>query len=58
MGELPLGTDSEFLPSASSAAGKDGTAILGFHAGAEAMGLRAVTIIRLKGTFRHLSSSI
>jgi hypothetical protein len=58
MVELPLGTDSEFLPAARPAASQDCTAVLGFHSGAEAVGLRAVTIIRLKGTFGHFSSSI
>jgi hypothetical protein len=55
---LPLGTDSEFFPAASPAAGEDCTSVLGFHTGAEAVGLRAVTVIRLKSTFRHFSSSI
>ena len=58
MVQLPLGTDREFLPAAGPAAGEHGTPILGFHTGAEAVGLRAVTIVRLKSTFRHFSSSI
>ena len=57
MVQLPLGTDSEFFPAASPTAGEDGAAVLGLHTGAEAVGLRAVTIIRLKGTFRHFSST-
>jgi len=57
-GILPLGTYSEFLPAASAAARQNGAAILGFHATAKSVRLGAVTIIRLKGTFRHFSSSI
>jgi hypothetical protein len=58
MVQLPLGTDSEFLPAAGPAASEHGSPVLGLHTGAEAMGLRAVTIVRLKSTFRHFSSSI
>ena len=57
-GALPLGTDSEFLPAPCPAAGKHRAAILGLHAGAESVRLGAVAVIRLKGTFRHFSSSI
>jgi len=32
--------------------------VLGFHAGAETVRLRAPTIVWLKGTFRHLISNI
>jgi hypothetical protein len=55
-GELPLVTDREFLAASRAAAGQNGAAVLGFHAGAEAVSLGTVTIIRLKGTFRHCIS--
>jgi hypothetical protein len=58
MAVLPLGTDSELLAAARASAGKHGTAILGFHATTESVRLRAVAIIRLKGTFRHFSSNM
>ena len=56
-GALPLGTDGEFFPAPGPAARKHRAAIFGFHAGAKSVRLRAVAIIRLKGTFRHFSSS-
>ena len=56
-GALPLGTDGEFFPAPGPAARKHRAAIFGFHAGAKSVRLRAVTIIRLKGTFWHFSSS-
>ena len=57
-GILPLGTDGQFLTAPGPAAGQHGTAILGLHTGEEAMRFGTVTIIRLKGAFRHFSSSI
>ena len=57
-GELPLGTDSQFLAAACAAAGENGASVLGLHTGAEPVRLGAVTIVRLKGTFRHFSSSL
>ena len=57
-GALPLGADSELLAAPRPAARKHRAAVLGLHARAEPVGLRAVTIIRLKGAFRHCSSSI
>jgi hypothetical protein len=57
-GGLPLVTDSQLLAALRPAAGKNGTAVLGFHPRAEAVCFCAVAIIRLKGTFRHFSSSI
>ena len=56
-GALPLGADSEFLAASRPAARQHRAAIFGFHAGAKSVRLRAVTIIRLKGTFWHFSSS-
>jgi hypothetical protein len=56
-GALPLGTDSQFLAAPRPAARKHRAAVLGLHAGAESVSLRTVTIIRLKGAFRHFSSS-
>jgi len=57
-GILPLGTNGQLLATPGPAAGKHRAAILGLHASEEAMRLGAVAIIRLKSTFRHLSSSI
>ena len=57
-GILPLGTDGQFLTAPGPAARQHRTAILGLHTGEEAMRFGTVTIIRLKGTFRHFSSSI
>jgi len=57
-GALPLGTDGEFFPASGPAARKHRATILGLHAAAKSVRLRTVTIIRLKGAFRHFSSSI
>jgi len=57
-GALPFGADREFLAASRAAAGKNGPAILGFHAGPEPVRLGAVAVIRLKSTFRHFSSMI
>jgi hypothetical protein len=57
-GELPLVTDSELLAAGGPAAGENGPAVLGFHPRAEAMRFGAVSVIRLKSTFRHCSSII
>jgi hypothetical protein len=56
-GALPFGADSEFLAAAGATAREYGPAVLGFHARPESVRLGAVAIIRLKGTFRHLSST-
>ncbi len=45
------------MAAARSAAGEDGAAIRGLHADAEAMLLGPLTVIRLKGTFRHFVST-
>jgi hypothetical protein len=55
-GGLPLVTDREFLPASRAAAGENSATVFGFHAGTKAVSLGTVTIIRLKGTFRHCSS--
>ena len=57
-GDLPLRTDREFLAATGAATGEHSAAVLGFHTGAEAVGLGAVAIIRLKSTFRHCGSRI
>jgi hypothetical protein len=57
-GVLSLGTYSEFLAAARAAAGQHGSPVFGLHTASESMRLRAMTIIRLKGTFRHCGSSI
>ena len=56
-GALPLGADGQLLAAPRPAAREHRTAVLGLHAGAESVSLRTVTIIRLKGAFRHFSSS-
>jgi hypothetical protein len=55
---LPLGTDGQFLAAASAAPGQNGASVLGLHAGQKPVGLGAVAIVRLKSTFRHVSSII
>ena len=57
-GALSFGADSEFLAATGTAAREDGSPVLGFHARPEPVRFGAVAIIRLKGTFRHLISSI
>ena len=57
-GELPFGADGELLASAGATPRKHGTAILRLHTRAEAMRLRAMTVIRLKSAFRHYCSII
>jgi hypothetical protein len=52
-GELPLVADREFFAAGGAAAGENSAAVFGFHTGTEAVSLCTVTIIRLKGTFRH-----
>jgi hypothetical protein len=56
-GALPFGADSELFAATGAAAREDGPAVLGFHARPEPVRLGAVAIVRLKGTFRHLSPS-
>ena len=51
---LPLVADGELLPPARAAAGQHGTAVLGGHAGEKAVRFGALSVIRLKSTFRHL----
>jgi len=55
-GGLPLVTYSELFAAGGTPAGKNGTSVLGFHTGAKAVSLGTVTVIRLKGTFRHCRS--
>jgi hypothetical protein len=57
-GRLPLGAYGQFLAPACAAPGQNGAPVLGLHTGAKPMRLGAVTVIRLKSTFRHFSSSI
>jgi hypothetical protein len=57
-GRLPLGADRELVASARTAPREHGPPVLRFHAGTETMRLRAMTIIRLKGAFRHCCSSL
>src|ERR1035437_10262048 len=55
---LPLGAYGQFLAPARAAPGQNGASVLGLHSGAKPVRLGAVAIIRLKSTFRHVSSSI
>jgi hypothetical protein len=57
-GALPLGANGQFLAAACAAPGQHRASVLGFHTGAKPMRFGAVTIVRLKSTFRHFSSSI
>ena len=57
-GVLPLGANGQFLAPACAATGQNGASVLGLHPGAKPMRLRAVSVIRLKSTFRHVISSI
>jgi hypothetical protein len=54
-GELPFGTDREFLAALGTAARQHGTSILRLHTGAKPVCLRPMTVVGLKGAFRHLS---
>src|SRR6266404_422852 len=51
---LPLVADGELLPSAGAASSQNRAAVLGGHAGEETVRFGAVSVIRLKSTFRHL----
>jgi hypothetical protein len=57
-GVLPLGTNGQFLAATGATTGENGAAILGLHTGAKPVRFSAMAVIRLKGTFRHFSSSI
>ena len=56
MAALPLGADGKFLASTGAAACNYGAAVLRFHSRKETVGLGAVTVIGLKGAFRHNNS--
>jgi hypothetical protein len=56
-GALPLGANSQFLAAAGTAPGQNGASVLGLHTSAKPMRFGAVTIVRLKSTFRHVGSS-
>jgi len=51
---LPLVADGEFFPSAGAASSQHRAPVLGGHPGEKAMRFGAVSVIRLKSTFRHL----
>ena len=51
---LPLVADGELLPSAGAASSQYRAAVLGGHAGEKAMRFGTPSVIRLKGTFRHV----
>ena len=57
-GALPLGANGQFLAATGASPGQNGAAVLGLHTGAKPVRFGAMAIIRLKGTFRHFSSSI
>jgi hypothetical protein len=50
---LPLGTDGQLFAATGAPASDHSAAVLRFHSGAEAVRLRAMTIVGLKGAFRH-----
>ena len=52
-GRLPFVADRELLTSTGTPASQYSAPILGFHAAKEPVGLSALTVIRLKSTFRH-----
>jgi hypothetical protein len=56
--KLPFVADGELFASGRATARENGPAVLGLHTRAESVSFRAVTVIRLKSTFRHLSSII
>jgi hypothetical protein len=56
MAALPLGADGQFFTATRAAAGDHGAAVLRFHSRKETVGLGAVTVIGLKGAFRHNNS--
>jgi hypothetical protein len=56
-GRLPFVADRELFPPRGAPAGEHRSAIFSFHAAAEAVGLGALAIIRLKSAFRHFGSS-
>jgi hypothetical protein len=51
--ELPFGANRQLFAAAGAASRQYGTAILCFHAGAEAVGLRTLAAVRLIRTLRH-----
>jgi hypothetical protein len=57
-GRLPFVADRELLTASGTPAGQYSAPILGFHAAKESVRLSALTIVRLKSTFRHSSPSI
>jgi hypothetical protein len=57
-GILPLGTDGQLLAAPGPPAREYRAAIFSLHTGEEAVRFGTMTIIRLKGAFRHFSSSI
>jgi hypothetical protein len=56
MAALPLGAYSQFFTPTGAAARDYGAAILRFHSRKKAVRLRAMTVIGLKGAFRHNDS--
>ena len=51
---LPLVADGKLFAATGTPARDHGPAVLGGHAGEKAMRFRALPVIRLKSTFRHL----
>ena len=49
-------TDGKFMTATGAAAGKNGAAVLRFHTRTEAVLLRTLVVVRLKGSFRHAAS--
>jgi hypothetical protein len=51
--KLSLVADGELMAPTGAATGEDGAAIGGLHASPKTVGLRALTVVRLKCTFGH-----
>ena len=56
MAALPLGADGQFFTPTRATAGDYGAPVLRFHSRKKAVRLRAMTVIGLKGAFRHNDS--
>lgn len=54
---VPLVTDSQLVTAPGAAPCENGSAVLGFHAGAKPVCFRAFAVIRLKRTFWHVADS-
>ena len=53
---VPFVADGQLVAALGPTAGQYGASVFGLHALTEAVGLRPLPVVRLKCTFRHLSS--